>query len=154
MDNNNITAKHPYELFGVECGKGWHDLLKPIFKYVEDYNKNKPQDKHIEFLQIKEKFGGLRIYTNFSTQQLDDMIDYVEEQSFEVCEECGSRKNVGSRLTGRITTMCLNCLKKELAQRCYSQLWDRNCDHKRFWVNPDGTVEELTEEEYKKVFIN
>lgn len=151
MKEDDINTKHPYELFGVECGKGWYDLLKPIFKYVENYNKDKPQEEHIEFLQIKEKFGGLRVYTDFLTEELSRLIDTAEEESFSVCENCGSKNNVGSRLSGWISTMCLECLKKEVKEQGYPQLWNRNSDNKTYWINPDDTIKELTKEEYEDI---
>ena len=40
--------------------------------------------------------------------------------------------------------------KKIAKEREYPQLWERESDGERFSVNPDGTVEELSEED--KVF--
>lgn len=145
--NNNDKIHTPYELFGVECGKGWYKLIEPIFKYIEDYNKDKSEDKKIVVLQCKEKWGGLRIYTNFGTDELHKMIDEAEDKSYEICEDCGSEENVGLRLTGWETTMCLECIKKEVKERNYPQRWLRNSDNKLFWVNTDGTMEEIKEEE-------
>jgi len=48
-----IEPKHPYELFGIECDKGWEKLYQPIIDYIEDYNKDKEGDDRIEILQIK-----------------------------------------------------------------------------------------------------
>ena len=41
----------------------------------------------IEFRQIKEKFGGLRVYVNFHIKELDELIDKAEQKSFSVCEK-------------------------------------------------------------------
>ena len=83
------ALKCPHVIFGIECGKGWKDLYQPIIHYIEDYNKDKEGDDKIEILQIKEKFGGLRFYTNFVTQELTDMIDEAESKSYHTCEACG-----------------------------------------------------------------
>ena len=80
---------------------------------------------------------------------LDKLIDEAEDKSLTVCEDCGSEENVGMRLTGWYTTMCLDCLKKEVKERNYPQRWRRNSDDKLFWVNIDGTLEEINEEEQK-----
>ena len=137
----------PYELFGVECGKGWFKLLEPIVEYINDYNKDKKEEEKIVFDQIKEKWGGLRVYTNFGNEELFKLIDEAENKSYEVCELCGSEEEVGMRLTGWNTTMCLECLKKEVKEGKYPQRWERNSDNKMFWVYPDGTMEETKEEQ-------
>lgn len=133
---------YPFELFGVECNKGWYDILTPIFDYVEEYNKDKEEDAQIKFLQIKEKFAGLRVYTNFVTKELDKLIEEAEEKSYETCEDCGSTTDVGTRLNGWLTTMCLECVKKEAEHRNHPQVWERNSDNKKYDVFPNGEIKE------------
>lgn len=54
----NDNPKWPFELFGVECGEGWYPLIKPIFEYIEEYNKNKEKEEDkMKVLQCKEKFA-------------------------------------------------------------------------------------------------
>ena len=105
---NKQKPQEPYELFGIECGKGWNKLIIPILDYIDLYNSG--HDDKIEILQIKEKFGGLRIYTSFSTPELDQLIDDAEEQSFKTCEYCGSTENV-TQTTGWIKTLCSKCME-------------------------------------------
>lgn len=107
---NKQKPQEPYELFGIECGKGWNKLIVPILDYIDLYNSG--HDDKIEILQIKEKFGGLRIYTSFSTPELDQLIDDAEEQSFKTCEYCGSTENV-SQTTGWIKTLCRKCMREK-----------------------------------------
>lgn len=107
---NKQKPQEPYELFGIECGKGWNKLIIPILDYIDLYNSG--HDDKIEILQIKEKFGGLRIYTSFSTPELDQLIDDAEEQSFKTCEYCGSTENV-SQTTGWIKTLCRKCMREK-----------------------------------------
>ena len=141
--NEKSHIPHPFELFGVECHKGWFNLLKPIFEYVQDYNKDKTEEEQIRFLQIKEKCGSLNVYTNFVTPKLSKLIEEAEIKSDEVCEECGSTNDVGKRLNGWITTMCLDCVKKEANEKNYPQLWERNSNDKRYWIMEDGKVDEI-----------
>lgn len=143
--NEKQHIPHPFELFGVECHKGWFDLLKPVFKYVETYNKDKKEEEQIKFLQVKEKWGSLDIYTNFSTPELEKLIDQAEEKSEHTCEECGSTTNMGTRLNGWITTMCLDCVKEEATKRDTPQLWEEHSTEKRFWIFPYNRVEEIEE---------
>lgn len=145
MENNKGRyIPHPFELFGIECRKGWNSIIEPIIRYIEEYNEGKDEKEQIKILQIKEKYGGLRFYTNFCTPTLEKMIDKAENESYKTCEECGSKKNVGMRLSGWMTTMCMDCLKKEVKEKGYPQAWEKG--KKRFWVNVDGSVEKMKEE--------
>jgi hypothetical protein len=64
-------------------GKGWGSLINEVFDFIE---QNKISQKVI---QVKEKFGGLRIYTDYN-EELDKKIIEVCKRSFTICEECGS----------------------------------------------------------------
>lgn len=141
--NKKKHIPHPFELFGVECHKGWFDLLKPVFEYVNEYNKDKEEEKQIKFLQIKEKWSSLDIYTNFTTKELDYLIHKAKEKAEHTCEECGSTDNIGTKLNGWMTKMCIECVKKEAVKENHPQLWEKQTDNKRYWVFPNGNVEEI-----------
>ena len=76
-----VEPKWPYELFGIECGKGWEKLYQPILDYAVEHN--------IEVHQVKEKFGQLRIYLSFYDDTVRKMIDDAEKKSYNICEVCG-----------------------------------------------------------------
>lgn len=42
------------------------------------------------FIQIKEKFGGLRIYVQDAKPEVQSYITFAESMSYRVCEECGA----------------------------------------------------------------
>ena len=107
--------KEPYELFGIECGKGWKSLYQPVLDKVAEYNQGKPEEEQIEIQQVKEKFGGLRIYLSYYTKELDKMVDEAEEKSFKICESCGKPGKTRGR--GWIYTLCDDCWKKLKANR-------------------------------------
>jgi ribosomal protein L37AE/L43A len=105
--------KYPYELFGVECGDGWKHLYQPIIEYVVEYNLKQDNDEDkIEIHQIKEKFGGLRVYLSRYTEELRKMIDDAEEKSFNTCEICG--KHIKKPITENhwIYAECDECHRK------------------------------------------
>ena len=108
---HNDYIPHPYDLFGIECEKGWFKLLEPIFDYIKEYNKDKDDEHKIQITQIKEKWGTLRVYVNFGTDELFKLIDEAEDKSETVCEFCGSEENVGTVLTGWFRTICEKCVK-------------------------------------------
>lgn len=134
MKNDNI--KWPYELFGVECGKGWYKLLDPIFEYIEKYNKNKAEEEKIHVEQIKEKFSTLRVYTNFTTPELEELIDKAEDKSAETCEICGSTKDIGTTEGGWMTTECHDCVKKWTTSKNAYEKWRRHSDNKLYYISP------------------
>lgn len=137
------TPKTPFELFRVECRSGWNHLIKPLFEYIEKYNQDKKEEDKIEILQVKEKFGGLRFYTNFYTKELDDLIDKATEESYQTCELCGTKENVG-HTEGWITTCCKECVKQMARKRGRPYRW--TIDSKTITINHDGEIEEKRNE--------
>lgn len=136
MEDKKEKIPTPWELFHIECGKGWESLYKPIFEYIENYNKDKNDKDKIVITQVKEKWGGLRIYTNFHTDELFDMICNAEKESYNICEECGSRKDIGYT-KGWIQTICYDCIKKRVTVGQNVVGWTRQSDKKSYWIYPD-----------------
>ena len=142
MDNENKLPT-PFELFNVECGKGWNNIIQPLFDYIEQYNKE--HDDKIEVLQVKEKFGSLRFYTNFFDNKLGEMIEDAESESNETCELCGSKEKVGKTF-GWITTCCQDCAKKIAKNRNNTIKWRPNKieDNFKFYlIDKDGNIEKV-----------
>lgn len=103
--------REPFELFGVECGDGWKELIKPLFDWIENYNKE--HEDQIEIQQVKEKFGGLRFYVSHEPDELSRMILKAEGDSYGICEVCGSKIDVG-HTQGWIKTICRKCIQDEV----------------------------------------
>jgi len=63
--------------------------IKSSFRaaYYEHLKPRKPEP--IILTQVKEKYGELRIYTNYTTDELQAVIGFVEDYSLRVCEVCG-----------------------------------------------------------------
>jgi predicted nucleic acid-binding Zn ribbon protein len=90
-------------------GSGWNKLIEKVLAEIEEYNEGKEGDDKIIVTQIKEKFGGLRIYVNFCTLGIGDIIDEVEDESYKVCEKCGSTVGVTTNQDGWMKTRCEDC---------------------------------------------
>ena len=75
--------------FGLDCGAGWHPLIKELLDKLQNYVNAFPQLMHFRIVQIKEKWGGLCIYTNFGTDVINKCIEEYEKKSFTICEICG-----------------------------------------------------------------
>lgn len=94
------------------CGSGWYSLINRLIKEVNRLNEEVYDDDfQIEILQIKEKFGQLRFYVSHGTSELFDLIHATEDESYDVCEYCGSKENIGYT-KGWIRTLCKKCATK------------------------------------------
>lgn len=98
--------------YGLEHGEGWNKIVLPVLAYCEKHN--------IEVHQVKEKFGGLRIYTAGSQdaaidQELDAIIEAAEDVASVTCENCGASTDAGARSRPNgywIRTLCDPCYKE------------------------------------------
>lgn len=99
-----------------ECGDGWLSLIEEGKSIVEKYNNEHPElEFPLEFTQIKEKWGGLYMYLNQHIPEINDKIRDLLLDSYNVCEQCGTRKNVSKEWThGWVMTLCDECRKKEI----------------------------------------
>lgn len=59
------------------------DMARQAFRPVP------PKMPQIEFTQVKEKFGGLRLYTNYGGGYVDGVISMASRMSQCTCETCG-----------------------------------------------------------------
>jgi len=83
-----------------------HNICFMLLKYQD---KDRPQ---VEFIQVKEKFGTLRMYVTPYIKEVEDIIWMSECFSSKICEHCGSMKDV-TQTQGWITTICKECLDKK-----------------------------------------
>lgn len=109
-----------FSLFGVECGKGWYKLITPIVKEITKVNKELKTNIHIH--QIKEKYGTLRFYSS-GNDKIFDMIDKAEDKSWNVCEVCGTEKDIVHTM-GWITTYCRTCRNKYASDMIIEEEFD------------------------------
>lgn len=107
--------KEPIELFGYECGDGWLPLIEEAKSLVNKYNSEHPDATPLEFVQVKEKWGELRIYLNYYPNTIYDKLDEISNKSHHICEECGSTDNVSIQDThGWFMALCPECRSKEM----------------------------------------
>ena len=106
------SAQEPYDLFGVEHNSGWMGLTLPILDEIKHYNQGKEIEDQVHILQIKEKFGSLRIYLDNAPEYIRDMVRKAEKNSYLICENCGSPINVTTKGPGWIRTLCKECRDK------------------------------------------
>jgi hypothetical protein len=92
------------------CGNGWKPLIDEVLTEIIKYNET-AEDK-ISLLDIKEKFGGLRIYIIPSIEYIEELIEKAENESYKICEVCGTKENVTTNRTGWHKTLCDFCRSK------------------------------------------
>ena len=111
-----VEKGYTLELAKASVGKGWNNLIEEVFKEIKKY-------PHLKIVQVKEKWGRLRIYLDQEIQletslfENDESVkDFwfflteIEMNSGVTCEECGAP---GSQTNGTwIRTLCQNCVKK------------------------------------------
>ena len=73
-------------------GPGWTHLIEAFFQAKEHHTKYNPRLgwQDVVVIQVKEKFGQLRIYTHTTTPAIDGYIEALESVSVRTCEACGS----------------------------------------------------------------
>ena len=76
-----------------DTSSGWNQLIKDLIEDIIELGWNK------EVCQVKEKFGGLRLYINESSDEVFKRIGEAEEKSYTVCEVTGGpgklRRDIG-----------------------------------------------------------
>lgn len=88
--------------YSIGCGPGWRDLILTALQARPPGTK---------IAQIKEKFGGLRVYVDIPesvpvsvAQEYHNLLFNLENESYHTCEECG--KEGKSRSGSWIKTLC------------------------------------------------
>lgn len=104
--------KNNLMMFGCMCGEGWKPILTELFNKIQDVIDAEPdQYKEFSLIEVKEKYGTLRVYCSYYTKEITRLIDEAESKSSLICEECG-KPGVLYKVCGWYSTLCNNCLTK------------------------------------------
>lgn len=95
---------------GIECGSGWNSIIDDACRLIKCRIEIKSLSD-TKIIQIKEKFGKLRIYIINPDDYINGVKDMASHMSSKTCDQCGS---IGySRTINRwITTVCDVCMAK------------------------------------------
>ncbi len=72
------------EMACQRVGIGWASLINEVFNKLESITGT------IRIIQVKEKYAGLRIYTDYHNDVFQNFLTDVEYRSFTICETCGA----------------------------------------------------------------
>jgi hypothetical protein len=118
-----LNAEFPgLEMFGPQCigahvGPGWRGILRDAFTAISAV--------HGKLGQVKQKFGGLRIYwdrpcgddgfflpdTDGAVHRAHEAVALAERMSFSICELCGDPPLPVNPTHGRYQTLCVKCVR-------------------------------------------
>lgn len=99
------------ECWDLSVGEGWMPIVRSTSKEIKEIDV----EENIQVTQVKEKFGELRFYTNWSSEEIDTIITKGVVESRSTCEECGSKDTVTQRELNRwITTLCQECFDNKV----------------------------------------
>ena len=90
------------------CGAGWYELLRALFTEITQVYTEANKTLDVQFKQIKEKYGTLRIYY-ISKLPIDHLILKYRELSESVCERCGQPGSI--REEGNEPWLLIRCDK-------------------------------------------
>lgn len=119
FQNKDKTPMESCMSFGIECGLGWYDLISSVCYMINQHEENiesqtrwrqkeEPEYKNdyfpVKFDQVKEKFGGLRIYFSGGDDYVEGLVSMAEAISYKTCEVCGNKGSPNKG--GWISTLC------------------------------------------------
>ena len=106
---NQYPEYYPKGYFDYSIGDGWKPILEQFCKDAKQLGLE------FKFAQVKEKFGGLRIYTDAVKTEFFDslnaLVDRAEKQAQVTCENCGAIP-AEIRAGGWLKCLCEGCNKK------------------------------------------
>ena len=126
-----LRENHPIFTHHVSVGDGWYHIIDSMLTCIEyeirhvktnrDWRiKNNqladlPEVPQVEFYDIKEKFGTMRVHCSGTNARISGIISMAEAISCYTCEDCGnSGKPRGSSW---IRTLCNECfVERELTK--------------------------------------
>ncbi len=97
--DRNSNMRETAMCWGFECDAGWFDLLWKVSEKIEAEILKQPEENRNFFRasQVKEKFGTLRFYMTYETEEMSKAIREAENTSEKTCEVCGKAGKVMSR---------------------------------------------------------
>lgn len=106
FDNRHQSPRVSPMAFGIETGDGWYDLIRTVCWDIKNHEENitrqtqwklkdNPEYKceyhPVRFDQVKEKYGGLRLYYSGGDDFVTGLTHFAESMSYKICEVCGNK---------------------------------------------------------------
>jgi hypothetical protein len=100
----------PFGQFGFETPPGWHALLLDLTRDLEAEIVKLPEASRGVYvaMQVKEKFGTLRVHMSRWTDALRSLVDAAERRSATTCAHCSEPATM-RRKGATMVVMCDVC---------------------------------------------
>lgn len=102
----DLSKEETCMCWGIECGDGWFGLIDRSCERIQDFINKNPNEK-CEVVQVKEKYGSLRMYLQGSNDFFFQVEQEALGQSLNVCEECGETSGVRPSTGGWVRVRCI-----------------------------------------------
>ena len=105
--------------FGIDCNDGWYDIISSVCWMIKQHEDNKQWQTEykqkedpryesdyfpVKFDQVKEKYGGLRLYFSGGDDYVEGLVSMAEAISYKICDICGNKGEANK--VGWISTRC------------------------------------------------
>lgn len=97
--------------WGFDTGSGWEPIIRQALTELEELRKQ-PGHEGLKLTQVKEKFGGLRIYLSHYSEEAVAIIGKASQASYKTCENCGTTEGVTTEGDRWIRSLCAACRDK------------------------------------------
>lgn len=120
--NKDKTPMESPMCFGIETGNGWYQILSSVCWMIKQHEDNikwrkeylekndpeklakEPEYFPVKFDQVKEKYGGLRLYFSGGDDYVEGLVSMAEAMSYYICEVCGNKGEANK--SGWISVRC------------------------------------------------
>ncbi len=77
----------------IEIGDGWHPVVRDLMANLTALVAALPDNerREVRVVQVKQKLGGLRVYVQEATPDIERAIYWARGEAYWVCEGCGRR---------------------------------------------------------------
>lgn len=124
--------------------KGWKRAFGKIM--LEEYREALIRCNYLDkfqWIQVKEKYGTLRLYSNAAPKEVSDLESKYDHISGYFCIECG-RMNVPVLTGGWVEPLCEDCYNKRIARQ--KRRYEKEYPDREFKYTP---YKDLKKEEQK-----
>jgi hypothetical protein len=119
FSNKDKSIQESCMAWGIDCNDGWYEIISNVCWMIKQHENNilwqtewnqktNPEYQSdyfpVKFDQIKEKYGGLRLYFSGGDEYIEGLVSMAEAMSYKICEICGNKGEPNKE--GWISTRC------------------------------------------------
>ncbi len=86
----HLPATQNSMCYGFDCGDGWFRLIWELSEQIEVYGQQHFEASNLMAVQVKQKLGELRFYTEPKIWNVEYLIEATRLRSLQTCELTGA----------------------------------------------------------------